>query len=184
MDELNKVLGQVPPIVREEGSAREKLEAIWRILAYGRRGLQTRVAGDLAERWASRHESPRLPVDDPRRAAKRLERCLTGETSLPLDLAMLFIECLPEPFRTAAKVMVFPRRRSAASDLMEILSLDQAHDERTDRLRFALATGQHLAMNAEQLEAAALAFDDDSTSSRGLASALRAMASNKRSGVA
>lgn len=180
MNELNKILGQVPPVIREQGSARAKLEALWRILAYGRTGAQTRVAGDLAERWAPMNESPRLPVDDPRKAAKRLERCLSGETAFPLDFALAFMECLPEPFQTAAKVLVFPRRGSAAADLVEVLSLDQEHDERTDHLRFTLATGKHASMSAEQLEAAALAFDDDSTSSKQVAAALRAMATERR----
>lgn len=180
MDELNKILGQVPPVIREQGGARAKLEALWRIMAYGRNGSQTRVAGDLAERWASTQESPRLPVDDPRKAAKRLERCLSGETAFPLDFSLAFIECLPEPFRAAAKVLVFPRGASASADLVDILSTDQQHDERTDHLRFALATGKHAAMTAEQLEAAAMAFDDDSSSSKQLAAALRNMANERR----
>lgn len=180
MDELNKILGQVPPVIREQGGARAKLEALWRIMAYGRNGTQTRVAGDLAERWAPTNESPRIPVDDPRKAAKRLERCLSGETSFPLDFALAFIECLPEPFRAAAKVLVFPRGASAGADLVDILSTDQQHDERTDHIRFQLATGQYKDMSAEQLEAAAMAFDDDSGSSKALASALRAMAGEKR----
>ncbi|MDP0496389.1 MAG: hypothetical protein Q7Q73_09290 [Verrucomicrobiota bacterium JB024] len=183
MDELNRILGQVPPVIREQGSSRAKLEALWRILAYGRTGAQTRVAGDLAERWAPMQESPRLPVDDPRKAAKRLERCLSGETAFPLDFALAFIECLPEPFRTAAKVLVFPRAGSAASDLVEILSLDQQHDQRTDHVRFLLATGQHRGMTAEQLEAAAMSYEEDIGSSKQVAAALRAMAQERR-GVA
>ena len=91
-----------------------------------------------------------------------------------------FIECLPEPFQSAAKVMLFPRGKSAASELVDILSLDQQHDERTDHIRFGLATGKHASMTAEQLEAAAMAFDDDSSSSKQVAAALRAMAEDKR----
>jgi len=180
MDELNKVLGQVPQMVKEGDSARAKLEAIWRIMGWHRSGMQTQIAGELAERWRTRNQSPQIPTDDPRKAAKRLEKMFNGETSLPLDLSLLFIECLPEPFRAAAKVMLFPRGRSASADLADILSTDQQHDERTDHLRFLLATGRYKDMTAEQLDAAAMAFEDDSHSSKELAAALRAMAGEKR----
>lgn len=180
MEELNKILGQVPQLVRDQGSQEEKLEEIWRMLGRHRNGMQARVAGDLAEKLQGHSRAPHLPVDDPRKAAKRLGAMLSGHTSLPMCVGFAFIECLPEPFQSAAKVMLFPRGKSTAAELVEILSLDQQHDEQTDHIRFSLATGKHASMTSEQLEAAAIAFDDDSSSSKQVAAALRAMAEEKR----
>ena len=76
--------------------------------------------------------------------------------------------------------MLFPRGNSAAAELAEILSIDQKHDERTDHIRFLLAMGKHLNMSADQLEALAIPFDDDSSSSKQMADAIRAIAEEKR----
>lgn len=32
MDEINEILGQVPPVIREQGRARSKIEVLWRIM--------------------------------------------------------------------------------------------------------------------------------------------------------
>tara|TARA_A100000171_G_scaffold43210_1_gene45089 strand:+ start:3816 stop:4370 length:555 start_codon:yes stop_codon:yes gene_type:complete len=181
MRELNTVLGQVPQMVREGDSAEAKLEAIWRIMGWHRAGLQTQVAGELADRWHTRNRGPRVPTDDPRKAAKRIEKMFSGETSLPMDFALLLVDTLPEPFRAAARVLVFPRASGGtASDLLEMLHQDQQHDQKTDNLRFLLATGQYEKMDADQLEAAALTFEDDSGSSKQLAAELRNMAASRR----
>jgi len=180
MDELNKVLGQVPQVIKERGSAVAKLEALWRVMAYSRNGIQTRVAGDLAERWAGRQQRPRLSPDDPRQAAKRLEKCLTGETTLPLDLALDFIEVLPEPFRAAARVLLFPRQQPGEGELLDALNLDAEHDAATDQLRYRLARGDADGMVPEELEAAAQAFDEDCGSCRDVAKALRVLAEKRR----
>ncbi len=180
MDELNKILGQVPQLVRDQGSQEEKLEEIWRMLGRHRNGMQARVAGDLAEKLQGHSRAPHLPIDDPRKAAKRIGAMLSGHTSLPMCVGFAFIECLPEPFQSAARVMLFPRGKSAAAELAEILSIDQKHDERTDHIRFLLAMGKHLNMSADQLEALAIPFDDDSSSSKQVANAIRALAEDKR----
>lgn len=180
MDELNKVLGQVPQMVREGDSARAKLEAIWRIMAWHRSGLQTQISGELAERWRTRNQSPQIPTDDPRKAAKRLDKMLNGETSLPLDLAFLMVDCLPEPFRAAARVLVFSRPQNAHGELMDALSIDSQHDLQTDQARFLLAQGKASSMSDEQLEAIAQSFEDDGGSSLGVAAAVRKLKRSER----
>ncbi len=180
MNEINKVLGQVPPLVKEQGSAREKLEALWRLMGWHRSGLQTQVAGELAERWYCMDQAPRVPSDDPRKAAKRLEKMLNGETTLPLDLSMVLIDCMPEPFSAAAKAMIFPRSGGVAGQLTEILSMDQQHDEKTDHIRFRLAMGDHSDLSPAELEHYAQAYDSDTQSNKLMAAALRALAEERR----
>lgn len=182
MKDVQKILGQVPELVRKQGTAREKLETIWRLMAVSRNGMQTRVAGDLADAWYSRRQKPSLPVDDPRNAARRLDRCLNGETAFPLDLAMDFIEVLPEPYRAAAKALVFQQATpvDASESLMDALNLDAQHDVVTDQVRFALAKGEAGKMSTEALEAAAMAFEEDCHSSMQVAKSLRSIAQRKR----
>lgn len=36
MKDVQKILGQVPELVRKQGTAREKLETIWRLMAVSR----------------------------------------------------------------------------------------------------------------------------------------------------
>ncbi len=180
MDEINKVLGQVPQLVKEQGTPREKLEALWRLMGWHRSGLQTQVAGELAERWHIINQSPRIPNDDPRKAAKRLEKMLNGETTLPLDLSMVLIDCMPEPFCAAAKAMIFPRSNGVAGQLAEILNMDQQHDEKTDHIRFKLAMGDHSSLSPEELEHYAQAYDSDTQSNKLMAAALRALAEERR----
>lgn len=180
MDEINKVLGQVPQQVRDHGSEEEKLEELWRLMGRHRNGMQTRVAGDLAEMLHGKRRAPQLPIDDPRKAAKRLDAMLNGHTSLPMCVGFALIDCLPEPFRAAAKVMIFPKGRGAAGELTSILSMDQEHDEKTDHIRFVLAMGKHKEFSADELEHFAQAYDSDTQSNKLMAAALRSMAEERR----
>ena len=179
-EDINTVLGQVPPMVRERGSSRERLEALWRIMGWRRCGMQTRVAGDLAQRWQQCGQSPRLPADDPRQAAKRLDRMLSGEISLSLDMSMELIEVLPEPFRAAARVLVFPIRITPCdTDLMAAVELDEQHSSVSDRIRFMLARTQGEGMSVEELRYMAQQFDQDAESCAAVARALRGLATQK-----
>lgn len=62
IDEINEILGQVPPVMREQGRAWAKIEALWRIMVCGRNGTQARVIGNLVERWVETQELLRLSV--------------------------------------------------------------------------------------------------------------------------
>lgn len=185
MDEINAVLGQVPPAIRDHGTPRQKLEALWRALGFSRNGLQARVAADLAERWAPRNQSPRLPVDDPRSAQKRLEKALNGETTLSLDLSLDLIAVLPPAYRVAAKTLVFPGSQSAEpGDLMEALIADAKHDSETDLLRFSLVLCGGESKSPEELEAKAIKFEAAAKSQAAVAAHLRIQAAKKRVEVA
>lgn len=135
MDAITKVLGQVPPEVKQQGSQEEKLEEIWRAMGRSRNGLQTRVAGELAEKLEGHRRAPRLPTDDPRKAAKRLEKMLNGETSLPMSVGFAFVECLPEPFHSAAIALIYPSRAAQAELDGCPWEANAAADNLTDRIR-------------------------------------------------
>ncbi|MEY1661565.1 hypothetical protein [Isoalcanivorax beigongshangi] len=185
MDAINRILGQVPPAVRDNGTARERLEAIWRALGFSRSGLQTRVAGDLAERWAARHQSPRLPVDDPRAAQKRLDRCLNGEVAMPLDLAMDLIEVLPAEYRAAAVMLVFPAAAPApaVSGLAAALDVNAEADVVTDLNRYVLAKTGGKGMSADQLEAMAISYETEAETCVALAREIRAKGTARTGGA-
>lgn len=172
---LQKVLSQVPQPLAESGSAREKLEAVWRIVGWSRSGIQTRVAGDVAERWHDRRESPRIPVDDPRKAARKLDRIMTGELAMPLDLALVIIDCLPAPYDQAARALVFPFEHNAGGQLDEVLTENAQIDNVTDAHRFRLARGSD-AMSRAELVAIAQAYEEEARSCRRLAEELYAAA--------
>lgn len=177
MEDVAKILGQVPPHVKAGHCQRSKIEAVWRALGFSRTGLQTQVAGNLAERWLMRDESPRLPTNDPRKAAKRLEKCLSGETSLPFDLAMELINVLPGAYKTAARMLIFPSLESGAPGCIQTaLRANAEADLATDRIRFNLADYGASLFSAEQLEAKAVAFDQEAKTCGSVADELRALA--------
>lgn len=185
MDEINRILGQVPPAIRDSGTPRQKLEALWRAMGFSRNGQQARVAGDLAERWAPRNQSPRLPIDDPRAAQKRLEKSLNGEAALSLDLALDLIAVLPPAYRLAAKTLVFPGStvEEDPADLRAALIVDAQHDSETDRLRFDLVLNADEQRSPEMLEAKALKFEQAGKSQLNVAKQLRIKAAAARRSV-
>ena len=136
MEGVHEILGQVPPEIRHNGSARERAEEIWRVLGRHRNGQQTRLAGDLAERWERYRRRPRLPVDDPQTAAKRLARCLAGEMSLDVDLFFEFQAALPDPFRTALEVMTTTPKQAEGetAGLSEAVQANRQADNFNDGL--------------------------------------------------
>lgn len=182
MDEINTVLGQVPPAIRDHGTPRQKLEAVWRTMAIHRNGVQTRVAADVAEAWLGTGQAPRLPVDDPRTAAKRIEKALNGEAALSLDFAHVLIGCFPPAYRAAAKVLVFPGSaiEEDPADLRAALIVDAQHDSETDRLRFDLVLNGDEQRSPEMLEAKALKFEQAGKSQLNVAKQLRIKAAAAR----
>lgn len=185
MPDTKTILGQVPPQVRESGTPRQKLDAIWRALGFSRAGLQTRVAGDVAEAWErqGRHGAPRLPVADPRQAAKRLDRALSGDIPLPLDLAFELIACLPDGYREAAEALLLPRPGKRNGDsFAQLLQDNQQSDSTTDTLRFGLAATGTDSLTADELIAQAQAFERELATCKRLASHLRGLAFYRQQG--
>jgi len=179
---LQQILSQVPQPVRDSGTPRQRLEAVWRIMGWGRSGLQTRVAGELAERWHRRGETPLMPADDPRKAGRKLDRIMSGELSMPLDLAFELIDCLPEPYRAAARSLIYPTPVCQGRALDGALGDNARLDNVTDAHRFRLA--RHAGeLSRHELVAIAQAYQAEAASCSELADALLAAAEDGRAAV-
>lgn len=176
MDAISKVMGEIPQSIQKHGTATEKLGAIWDAIGRDRDVCQSRLAIEIAKAWAEYHLSPNIPTHNEKQACERIRKMFCRESPLHFDFALeAFIPALPEPYQSAAIVLVFPSRAAKALADSELCAWEAnaRADNITDRIRNDVAFHGLENLSIEELKLMDRAYANEGDSIEAVRDAIR-----------
>lgn len=177
MDAISKVMGEIPHSTQKHGTATEKLGAIWDAIGRDRDVCQSRLAIEIAKAWAEYHLSPNIPTHNEKQACERIRKMFCRESPLHFDFALeAFIPVLPEPYQTAAMVLVFPSKTAKALADSEYCAWEAnaRADNITDRIRNDVVFHGLETLSIEQLKVIDRAYANEGDSIQAVRGVIRA----------
>lgn len=176
MDAISKVMGEIPHTVQKHGTPLEKLEAIWAAIGKDREVNQSKLGGKVARAWAELHLAPNIPTHSDTQACERIRKMLCRDNPMHLDFALeAFIPSLPEPYQSAAIVLVFPSKAAKALADSELCAWEAnaRADNITDRIRNDVAFHGLENLSIEELKLMDRAYANEGDSIEAVRDAIR-----------